>query len=109
MKKQLIPIFVLSALLAGCSAGEETGNALPDDAPVPILLGSGLSMEAATKAPVSTNDPIHGWHCRLGNQKGTGLHRNAYLGRRISCDYRCHGYYHPFASDMDPAAILPCR
>ena len=68
MKKQLIPIFVLSALLAGCSAGEETGNALPDDAPVPILLGSGLSMEAATKAPVNTNDPftagIAGWETK---------------------------------------------
>lgn len=68
MKKQLIPIFVLSALLAGCSAGEEAGNALPDDAPVPILLGSGLSMEAATKAPVNTNDPftagIAGWETK---------------------------------------------
>ena len=68
MKKQLIPIFVLSALLAGCSAGEEAGNALPDDAPVPILLGSGLSMEAATKAPVTTNDPftagIAGWETK---------------------------------------------
>lgn len=68
MKKQLIPIFVLSALLAGCSAGEETGNALPDDAPVPILLGSGLSMETSTKAPVNTNDPftagIAGWETK---------------------------------------------
>ena len=68
MKKQLIPIFVLSALLAGCSAGEETGNALPDDAPVPILLGSGLSMETSTKAPVTTNDPftagIAGWETK---------------------------------------------
>ena len=68
MKKQLIPIFVLSALLAGCSAGEETGNAFPDDAPVPILLGSGLSMDASTKAPVNTNDPftagIAGWETK---------------------------------------------
>ena len=68
MKKQLIPIFVLSALLAGCSAGEETGNALPDDAPVPILLGSGLSMETSTKAPVTTNAPftagIAGWETK---------------------------------------------
>lgn len=68
MKKQLIPIFVLSALLAGCSAGEEAGNALPDDAPVPILLGSGLSMETSTKAPVTTNDPftagIAGWETK---------------------------------------------
>lgn len=68
MKKQLIPIFVLSALLAGCSAGEETGNALPDDAPVPILLGSGLSMDTSTKAPVNTNDPftagIAGWETK---------------------------------------------
>ena len=68
MKKQLIPIFVLSALLAGCSAGEETGNALPDDAPVPILLGSGLSMETSTKAPVNTDTPftagIAGWETK---------------------------------------------
>lgn len=68
MKKQLIPIFVLSALLAGCSAEEDAGKALPDDAPVPILLGSGLSMEAATKAPVNTNDlftaGIAGWETK---------------------------------------------
>ena len=68
MKKQLIPIFVLSALLAGCSAGEETGNALPDDAPVPILLGSGLSMGAATKAPITTGTSfeagIAGWETK---------------------------------------------
>ena len=68
MKKQLIPIFVLSALLAGCSAGEETGNALPDDAPVPILLGSGLSMDASTKAPITTGTSfeagIAGWETK---------------------------------------------
>ena len=68
MKKQLIPIFVLSALLAGCSAGEETGNALTDDAPVPILLGSGLSMDASTKAPITTGTSfeagIAGWETK---------------------------------------------
>ena len=68
MKKQLIPIFVLSALLAGCSAGEEAGNALTDDAPVPILLGSGLSMDASTKTPITTGTSfeagIAGWETK---------------------------------------------
>lgn len=68
MKKQLIPIFVLSALLAGCSAEEDAGNALPGDAPVPILLGSGLSMDASTKAPINTGTSftagVAGWETK---------------------------------------------